>query len=1031
MDYDAFYAFRDGLEQRVELDLIGPAGGPEEVIQDPPITQYVAGVLYARDSGALSPADDIDAPDEDGEGVAADPPVALASIRYPSSMGMTFTVAPQQGESIEVAIAAGRYEQIHENDEELWKRIPVQIPPISIDPTTPTSHYFDTQEAGLRVFCRVRSLDADGLVPITVVLVNWNTRQKGEKGDGYAYFQPTMRATARSGSGCFAARGFHGQTGDDEDLDAYRMLYRHISEFGVGHGCSVEWQEDPGRPDRAVAIATTFVPKQVVRLFGSNPAIDSSAISIGNLARSEREEVLASLSGICDGYSDWIEARAAEVDGIPEQLRKTATDHLNYGRAALARMRDGVELISSDSGVWRAFRLMNAAMLRQRARATWLNDGKPAGGPDEGADHRWYPFQLAFILLCIRGIYDPDSADRELADLLWFPTGGGKTEAYLGLIAFTTFLRRLRHQDGGGVTALMRYTLRLLTTQQFERASLLIACCESIRRENGDLGDEEISIGLWVGRDSSPLTLKEARDALNKLRTGASVAASNPIQLHSCPWCGQGFDHRNYFVGERPHRLNVRCGNKDCEFEKRLPVYVVDDDIYEFHPTLIIATVDKYASLPWREKTRSLFNLDRPNQPPPELIVQDELHLISGPLGTVVGLYETALDMLCSEEGRPPKVVASTATIRRAGRQTRGLFNRTVSQFPPPGIDARDSYFAVEMSPAEKGSRLYVGLMAPGTSHTTLLVRTYAALLQGVSEMEAPPDVKDPYWTLVGYFNSLRILGGARMQVQDDVNDRIGLLASRHGSEPRKTEALIELTSRESSGTIPDHLARMANKLPSPEVLDVILATNMISVGVDIDRLGLMTVMGQPQATSEYIQATSRVGRRYPGLVFVLFNSARSRDRSHYESFVTYHSALYRQVEATSVTPFSPRARDRALHAVLVALARLTIPELRDNGSAGDVSAMRDKLEALIEVILARVASVSERDLTATREQLEGIVKHWIALADAGELVYSDYKGTRTALLESASEALGQDDALPTLWSMRDVDQESNLYLVR
>jgi ATP-dependent helicase YprA (DUF1998 family) len=415
------------------------------------------------------------------------------------------------------------------------------------------------------------------------------------------------------------------------------------------------------------------------------------------------------------------------------------------------------------------------------------------------------------------------------------------------------------------------------------------------------------------------------------------------------------------------------------------------------------------------------------------LIVQDELHLISGPLGTLAGLYETAIDFLCTEQGRPPKVIASTATIRRAQHQTRGLFTREMRQFPPPGIDANDSWFAVEAPPDRKGTRLYVGLMAPGASPATLMIRAYASLLQSAAEGAGSEQSRDPYWTLVGYFNSLRVLAGARMQVQDDVGDRLQLIARDGGPRPLDPDARIELTSRESSSAIPAHLKRMEKAYPDTDALDVILATNMISVGVDIDRLGLMVVMGQPQSTSEYIQSTSRVGRQHPGLVVTLLNAGRSRDRSHYESFKSYHSALYRQVESTSVTPFSPRARDRALHAVLISLARLTIPGLADNDAAGAVAHHRAELELLIGYILARVEAVDPEAVLPAENELRRILAAWEQrAATVPNLKYSSFKDIdKTLLLDAARAAEAQIGTLPTLWSLRDVDQESNLFLVR
>ena len=435
--------------------------------------------------------------------------------------------------------------------------------------------------------------------------------------------------------------------------------------------------------------------------------------------------------------------------------------------------------------------------------------------------------------------------------------------------------------------------------------------------------------------------------------------------------------------------------------------------------------------MPWKHETARLFNIGE-SSPPPELIIQDELHLISGPLGTMTGLYETAVEALCRDGSVGPKIIASTATIRRAGEQTKGLFATSrVSQFPPLGLDARDSYFAVERPAEERGTRLYVGLSAQGTSQTTLMVRTYAALLQTAKELQATDHDRDPYWTLVGYFNSLRVLGGARIQVQDDVVDRIGVVASRTGAKPRTIDRTIELTSREPSKDIPGHLQSMAIASPDNEALDLILATNMISVGVDVDRLGLMVVMGQPQSTSEYIQASSRVGRRHPGLVVVLLNSAKSRDRSHYESFVTYHSALYSQVESSSVTPFSSRARDRGLHGVLIALARLRNERFRPNRGAADTADLEKALRFEEKLILDRVQRVNPRERSATTADLKRIIDRWRLRADdVNGLVYSKFKEPTTSLLVDAStDDPTVEGAFRTLQSLRDVDKSSNLYL--
>ncbi len=1052
------YDFRARLTAEMIRDLVGPPWGeevrPEEdLLLDDPVTRYGMGALYPRyaepDDNLIDPSEDLDAiADDDDEIAHADPPIAMAHVRYPSSMGLTCAVDSSAAPSVTATIRVARYEKIEGEPIPVvarsrtrrsnaggsrWQRVPGEF---SCDVATdhPTRSGGIDLTDGLRLFFRVRPADPDELVSLTVGLVDTHVVEAGKPRDAFAWFQVELELSGPAGTTPFQARPGD-QVHSDEDLRSYDLLYRDRSEFATGHGCSVTWTMPEGAPDRAASVRSTFTPTYDLTLADSNPAIQSPWFSMLRLATAERSETVSGLRAFVDQYDTWIDSRDATISDLPDRFGETAVTHLDRCRDASTRMRFGIDLLAHNDDAFDAFRLANRAMSLQRARTEWLRAGKPSQEPDESDENEWRPFQLGFILLTIAGIADPKASERELVDLLWFPTGGGKTEAYLGLIAFTTFLRRLRvpAEAGAGVTVFMRYTLRLLTLQQFERAALLICACEALRREQPDrLGETEISIGLWVGRAATPNTLKEARASLDKARNGTPLPERNPMQLLRCPWCGIDLDHRNYWITEKEPHLVIACRNGECDFRDGLPAWVVDEDLYKRHPTLVIATADKFACLPWRPGAGAIFNRDSKGVAPPELVIQDELHLISGPLGTLAGLYETAIDLLgANADGVAPKVIASTATIRRAAHQVRGIFARDVRQFPPPGLDAGDSWFAVDADPAVKGNRRYVGVMSASTSHTTLLVRTYAALLQYASELDGSDDDRDPYWTLLGYFNSLRVLGGARVQVQDDVADRMKLLAPSSDGV-RNPDDIIELTSREPSTNIPQHLERMANSLPSRadrRVIDVILATNMISVGVDIDRLGLMAVMGQPQSASEYIQATSRVGRRHPGLVVVMFNSARSRDRSHYESFEGFHSMLYRQVDATSVTPFSTQARRRGLHAVLIGLARLLVPDLTTNGSAGEVRTVRDQLSPIAELIVARARSVSPDDADDTARELDEIIEAWEERAsEIGDLYFEHKQQDEHALLREAAD---REDRFATLWSLRDVDTTSNLFPIR
>ncbi len=750
----------------------------------------------------------------------------------------------------------------------------------------------------------------------------------------------------------------------------------------------------------------------------------------------------------------------------------------------------------------------------QRTHSIYAEEARRGGKLDmatiDVADNRsWYPFQLAFILLNLPGITDlhhPERSDERqaVADLLWFPTGGGKTEAYLGLAAYTMGLRRLQRTVAGrsgesGVAVLMRYTLRLLTLQQFQRASALVCACEAIRREAIEAGDrrwgaEPFRIGLWVGQRATPNRTVDSAEAVKKDH-GAFGGSSGgtPAQLLNCPWCGKAIDKgKNIKVETYPQgqaRTLTYCGDSlgRCLFSAKnspgegLPVIVVDEEIYRRLPALLISTVDKFAQMPWQGATQTLFGRvearcerhgfrspeteDKDTHPkrgaipaarsveqtplrPPDLIIQDELHLISGPLGTLVGLYETAVDRLSSWEvdGRRvrPKVVASTATIRRAPDQVHSLFLRDVEVFPPQGLDARDNFFSIQREPSEKyPGRRYLGVCAPGKRLKAALIRVYVAHLAAAQRLyEKYGKAADPWMTLVGYFNSMRELGGMRRLVEDDVRLRLQYTEAR-GLAKRNPPRLEELTSRKSSADIPLILDRLETVF-DPEKdgkgkggsvpLDVLLATNMISVGVDVSRLGLMVVAGQPKTTAEYIQATSRVGRSAPGLVCTVYNWARARDLSHYERFGHYHATFYQHVEALSVTPFAARALDRGLTALLVSLVRLADEEYNENSRAEAVDRNSQLVKEAVEGIVRRAEEVTgSKDVGEdVRAMLTRRLDEWRARADAlvggGRLGYKDRKdGVTRGLLRPPGP--GEWDDFTCLNSLRDVEPTVSLVL--
>lgn len=761
----------------------------------------------------------------------------------------------------------------------------------------------------------------------------------------------------------------------DAEEQGLALLYRTVQTFAVGHGCAADWESREGA-DRARSVSAECLP--MVETPSVTPEIRRAdgrevQVSMASLASLvDGDDGMEALNEVVTLYEDWIQARHGEISSLQARYQPAAERHLGECRVCATRMRDGLSYLA-DPTVWQAFQLANRSILLQQIttklnreprraeydakelRITFVNSYPEidAFDPPEGVG-QWRPFQIAFLLMTLRSSVESRAPDRNTVELIWFPTGGGKTEAYLGLTAFSLFMRRLRDPNDTGVSVIMRYTLRLLTAQQFQRASALTAAMEIIRRQMPDkLGKTPFSIGIWLGQSTTPNTKQAARKVLHELQKGDS---ENKLLLRQCPWCGAQMGplaasrarkrgrQLTVVLGYEEARQTVtfRCPDAQCPFNDGIPVYVVDEDIYQACPSVIIGTVDKFAMLAWRPEARTLFGLDSQGcriKSPPSLVIQDELHLIAGPLGSMVGLYEPVIEDLCTDKRPtspvPPKIVSSTATIRRYKEQIKALYGRqTVALFPPPGLDAGDSFFgryARKHDGSRAPGRMYVGVNAPGLgSQLTTVVRSFTSLLQAPTIL--PAEGRDPWWTLMVFFNSLRELGTSLSLLQSDIPDYVVGMRNRMGRESagmRFPRHILELTSRIRNDEVPRAIEQLEVKAlnADPPPIDVCLASSIIEVGIDVDRLSLMAVVSQPKTTSQYIQVTGRVGRRWwerPGLIATIYSPSRPRDRSHFEKFRSYHERLYAQVEPTSVTPFSPPALARSLHAAMIAYVRQT-----------------------------------------------------------------------------------------------------------
>lgn len=1045
---------RDILCQRLVEDLIGPREEKEE-LESRPTDIYLTGMLWPRQISMSEEDDDRletagggseDDADEGSGGV-------MFGVQKPSVAGISFSAWSEKTPMVTVGCRFATYKQMPSKKEvgkKIWVRKSYTIEhDILLKVGNRKIGIADNDGYNLPdTYLNVRCIqtDSEGVVLVTLTLVNNSKPEIGRKEIiESTLFQTSVRAEPRAETFLVpkpsrrrsmpsAKRPEQEIESDLSDEESGELLYRDIREFAVGHVCSAEWEVQDsmnGEMPCAKWVGTTWIPSAIVEGVDPNGhnvfanlynGQDFDTLSAEELAWANIEDLQRGLENFCGAYEHWIGLQRLRLD-VPEdvdpKLRHVGEEHLSRCERALERMRMTIRELVENPRLLRSFQLANLSMHIQRSWSKHEDDG----------DLRWRPFQLGFLLLSVPSAVNRDHPDREYMDLLWFPTGGGKTEAYLALIACVAIYRRLSDNpiDQVGMCAVMRYTLRLLTTQQFSRSAAMIIALEAIRTgrvssPNGlpIMGTQPFSIGLWVGDQATP---NKRAKAFSSIR--GSVDVSSPKQLDGCPAC-QG--KLKWTMKSANSPVVVECTNEKCQVQGALPVLTIDEDIYETPPTLLIGTVDKFALIVRERRTHDLFGVSSGS--PPDLVIQDELHLISGPLGTLAGACETAFDLMISSHDRKAKVIGSTATIRRATEQVLALFDREAFQFPPPAIDHDDSGFAVRDQRTSSEGRRYLGITTAGRSAKFTLQAVAGSLMQTVfAESEKPEVRKDAYWTLVGYFNSLRELGGALVLMHDDVADSIDLYAKSRNEKSRPRLNVEELTSRRTQEEILRMIELLGITADLPGAVDAVLATNMVSVGVDIPRLGMMLVVGQPKTTSEYIQSTSRIGRgKTGGLVVSILNNFKARDRSHFEAFCSWHQTLYRDVEATSVTPFASRARDRTLRTILAASVRHLVPDMLDSPQMNE-NAEASTIE-LIEKIVKRAKRIdpSERSV---RDELRWWLDKWIAKSPEVEFYWNDFKGRKSLFLSAESDAsrrvvgLSSSSIWPGMSSMRNVEAGS------
>lgn len=884
----------------------------------------------------------------------------------------------------------------------------------------------------------------------------------------------------------------------DKEAEVLNYLYKDKFSYGIGHNCSVMWNKKEN------TIQTSFLPEYDVKDtknsfsnedFQDNPndfhSLNQSLdiYNLSHFSNENRNQIIERLNNFVNLYGKWITEQKQKPSSNPE-IEKHIFKNLDYN---LNRLKSNIDRLEDDK-IFRAFQLANSAMLIQII----ISNDDDFSGKEKDLDElnstidynsisyfknynfdklsfgrpKYRPFQLAFLLLNIDSITDLKSnARNKVVDLIWFPTGGGKTEAYLSVAAFTIIYRRLINKTGyEGTSVIMRYTLRLLTAQQFERASRLIVSLEFLRKQfEQELREEPITIGMWVGMSSTPNSLKEAEKKVEEINEECNKKDGIPdnknvFQISSCSWCGTKLITKNEFnnwtfgfktEGKKKNtEFKIKCVNKKCHFHNELPIQVVDEMLYDNPPTLLFGTVDKFAMLAWKAKGNRFFNSLNEGLSP-DLIIQDELHLLTGPLGTITGIFESVIEMLCTKNGRKPKIISSTATTRNTDEQIKALYgnDKTVNVFPPSGLSYADSFFAKVSE--TKSTRRYIGFIPTGKSSIDTQLQMIANLFVARLEVyktlilngEKDYKIFDKYWTLISYYNSLKDVGKIHNKVGDEISTFTSALQKKlYGDNPNYifNHAYLynrdeELTSRIDSAKIKQTLKRLeentfdedtiqksenGNTYVKTGIIDLVLATNMISVGIDIERFNIMLINSQPKNVAEYIQASSRIGRKYKGLVIDLLDANRARDKSHFEHFIPFHQAFYKSVEPVSLTPFTENTLEKMLTSIMITYVRHKVTGMASNNSAQYfLPEMLDGLKTEIKKRFSNNAKVYQ----LFESKLKELSDDWIyKINDPDiELKYYEHKTEAHLLLKPAEKNFDKDDLWSVMQSMREIDTNS------
>jgi hypothetical protein len=1071
---------RAELIDALQIDLVGPTpeglGDPAEWLDQAPSRWYLTGFLVPVGAG---PAQSRDSDGEEEALETAEPAgdscddtprerSALRERRLPSSVGLT-VLLPETAQRLRIYVTWGDYrvEAAEGFSLEIWKRSP-HSEPMELDVSLPITAAIETEvprSDGLWVALLVRPRGGSwfeagfsgAAKSVSVFLVN---RRRPADTDGMKdrAFAFQVRLELQADHPFMALPGIRSLFARDWDEEVADLQYRDCGEYSIGHNVSTEAYLNDGV---CGITRTCWTPRAEVERIDPLLSIQNVELRmsvLGGLV--DGTDAWAKLSALPAAYrTQWIETQRARLAEIPEpKHRDTAEMLLIEAEAVARRIERGIELLNDNPQTLLAFCIANRAMSDSAAQTggTLSNGGSP----------QWHPFQLAFILMNLEGIVTPESADRSRVDLLYFPASGGKTEACLGLAAFTMVLRRLLHPGitGAGTSVIVRHMLRLPPPARIARASAMICALELIRQTDlkSALGDWPFEIGLW---DTKPPAPNQTAASLQSVTDAAQAL----FPLETCPWCGTAFTRDSFETAPawRSGAPRVRCASNLCPFnghDRWLPIVSpvghFDESICRRLPCLVMATVDKLAAFPWLGRVGALFGkVDRydrhgfygPCDPgvgsglpegrllPFDLLVQEDIDSVSGALGSILGLYESVSAELSANGTIRPKIVSSTTTVRKASARIMALFGRSeAGVFPPPGPDRNNSFFAHAVPASEAPGRLFAGVAAPGRNVRSTLLRVYLILLCRVQRFREDT-ASDPYGTLVGYFDTLRGMGGVRRLIEEEVRTRALSYVDRKRVRDMQSlfnprdlgNLVVEVTGR--LGTSPSAEAQRRLDLPMghAESVDLPITTRAAGAALDRERLGLMVILGQPRTCSEFAQLTGRVGRDKPGFVVTVLNSGKPRDRARFERFDAFHKSFYRAAEAAGATPFSARALDRDLASAAVALARHGDRQMTTPGGADNIVTETASLGFVAETMGKRAETHAQGDpgeLAALRRNVENntrsLLKAWEAVSRDQQaadvrMKYYENEGNEPAFLLRDYRSQELRTLPPSNWKVR------------